>query len=145
MKKFLLLAVAAMTVTLLSAPVAYAAPSPTEPDRLTELDDSNVPLAEELLGIDDSNIPLAEELLGIDDSNVPLADELLGIDDSNVPLAEGLEELEDEDVPLAYVPAPQTGVTGLSGMEVLTLVAMAFAVSGAVILAEARKRTDFVR
>jgi len=48
-------------------------------------------------------------------------------------------------VPLAYVAAPQTGVTGLSGMEALALAAMAFTMSGAAILAKSRKQTSSVR
>jgi len=132
MKKFLLLVAAAMMVTLLSAPMAYAAPSPTEPDR---------PLVE----INEQNVPLADEPVEIDEPDVPLADESVEIDEPDVPLGDGLMEIEDPNVPLAGVPAPQTGVTGLSGMETLTLAAVAFAVSGAVVLAKARKQTGSVR
>jgi len=123
MKKFPLLVAVAMAVTLLCAPMAYAAPSPTEPDRPVEIGDSDVPLTGGSAEADDPGAPLTE------------------IGDPDIPLSEELVEIDDPDVPLVDFPAPQTGVTGLSGMEALTLAAMAFAVSGAVILAKAGKQT----
>ncbi len=150
MKKFLLFAAAAMMVTMLSVPMAYAAPSPTEPDR--QIEDLDVPLSEvekvEDLGVpltqlEDLDVPLSE----LEDLGVPLAEtEDLGIplsqlEDLDVPLA----ELEDLGVPLAYIPSPQTGVSGLDGMEALALAAIAFAVSGAAILAKAGKQAGPVR
>jgi len=99
MRKLLLFVAAVLAVTMLSAPAAYAAPSPTEPDRLVDIEDPEVPLI----------------------------------------------DIEDEEVPLAFVPAPQTGVNGLTGMEALTLAAAAFTMSGAVILVKARKQTGSVR
>jgi len=145
MKKLLLLVATVMAVTLLSAPMAYALPSPTEPDRQVEIEDPMTPLGEDPVGIEDPDVPLMEEPVGFEDPDVPLMEESVEIEDPDVPLGEDLVDIEDPDVPLAYVPAPQTGVTGLSGMEALTLAAMAFAVSGSVILAKARKQTGSVR
>jgi len=127
MKKFLLFVAAAMAVTLLSAPMAYAAPSPTEPDRPpVELEDPNVPLV---------GLPKVDFPVDIDKPAVRVSEM-----DPPVEI-----EIDDPEVPLAFLPAPQTGVTGLSGMESLTLAAVAFAVSGAVILVKARKQTGSVR
>ncbi len=159
MKKILLFVATFVAVTMLSAPVAYAAPSPTEPDRILEnLDDQEVPLAnaqdETLETIDDPNVPLGNmdaPLETIDDPNVPLGDmdaPLETIDDPNVPLGDmdaPLEVIDDPNVPLAYIPAPQTGVNGLEGMEALALVAIAFTMSGAIILVKTRKQTCSVR
>ncbi|WP_298023081.1 hypothetical protein [uncultured Dysosmobacter sp.] len=91
MKKFLLFTVAAMMVTMLSAPVAYADKlSPMEPDRP------------------------ATEVGGTDT-------------DSSI------------------VPAPQTGETGLGGIEALTLAAAASTVCGAVTLVKAKKQAGSAR
>lgn len=54
-------------------------------------------------------------------------------------------EIDDPDVPLSDLPSPQTGVTGLSGMETVSLMAAALAVGGALALAKARKQTGSVR
>jgi len=116
MKKFLLFLAAVVTVTMLSVPTAYAAPSPTEEDvDLTEFEDLDVPLAD----MEAPETPLAEE------------DELV--------------EIDDPAVPLAFIPAPQTGVEGLTGMEALALAAMVSTLGGAFILAKTRKQTCSVR
>ncbi len=150
MKKFLLFAAAAMMVTLLSAPMAYAAPSPTEeyrqpggqdvpPPAVETLEDMGVPLSV----LEDLGVPLADlmdlavPLTGTDELGIPLS--LLM--DLDVPLA----ELMDLAVPLVYVPSPQTGVSGLDGMEALALAAIAFAVSGVAILVKAGKQIGPVR
>jgi len=111
MKKFLLLVAAVMAVALLSAPMAYAAPSPTESGPSP-------------VDIDGPDVPLGEMTMEIDEETM---------------------EIDEPEVPLADIPSPQTGVTGLSGMEVLTMAAVAFALSGAVILVKAREQTDSVR
>jgi len=160
MKKFLLLMTTAVAVTLMSVPMAFAVPSPTEPDRPpVEIQDPDVPMAEDPVMIPDPDVPMAEDPVMIADPDVPLAeapvdigdpDVPLGeapvdIDDPDVPLGELPVDIEDPDVPLAFVPAPQTGVTGLSGMEALTLAAMASALCGVLMLAKAWKQTGSVR
>jgi len=142
MKKFLLSVAAVMLVTALSAPMAFAAPmlSPTEPDPpSTELMDPDTPLGD--MEMSDPDVPLEE--VEMSDPDVPLGD--LGLDDPDVPLSDELLDIDDPDVPLAFVPAPQTGVTGLSGMEALALAAALCAVSGGVLLVKARKQTGSVR
>ncbi len=131
MKKFQMLLAAALAAAVLSAPMAYAAPSPTEPDRPVDISDSDVPRTDVPVDIDDSGVPLGDVPVDIGDPGVPLGD---------VPV-----DIDDPDVPLSYVPAPQTGVSGPSGMEALTLAALAFAVSGALVLVKAGKQTGSVR
>ncbi len=144
MKKFLMLAAAAMAVTLLSAPMAYAAPSPTEPDRPpVEINDPDVPLADAPVEVGGPDAPLGDAPVEIGDPGVPLGDAPVEIGDPGVPLGDAPVEIDDLAVP--FVAAPQTGVTGLSGMEALTLAAMAFAASGVVVLSKARKQTGSVR
>jgi len=167
MKKFLTYATAAMAATMLSASLAYAAPtlSPTEPDRPpTGIEDSDVPLGEKsdgseepgaspaeksegseapaapLTGIEDLGVPLADQLVEIEDLSVPLADKLVEIADLSVPLV----TIDDPDVPLADILAPQTGVSGLTGMEALALAAFASTTGGAAILAKAGKQKGSV-
>jgi len=130
MKKFLLLVAAVMAITLLSVPAVCAKPSPTEPDRPTGTENS-----------DASGGDRSEEF---EDSHVPLSDRLADSETPSVPLPEELVEIEDEDVPLAHF-APQTGVTGLRGMEALALTAIAFTASGVVVLVKAGKQTGSVR
>jgi len=125
MKKFPLFVATVAAVMALSAPVAYAAPSPTEPDREVDILDPDVPL----------------DLLDIGDPDVPL--DLMNIGDPDVPL--DLMDIEDPDVPLSFMPAPQTGVNGLSGVEALALAAVVSSAGGAVILAKTKKQTGSVR
>ncbi len=54
-------------------------------------------------------------------------------------------EVGGSDTPLAVVSSPQTGVTGLDGMEALTLAAAASTVCGAVTLAKAKKQAGSAR
>ncbi len=161
MKKFLLFVVATMSAALLSVPMAFAAPSPTEPDRppveiedpdvplvedpsddLVDIEDPDVPLADLPVDIEDPDVPLADAPVDIEEPDVPLADMPVDIEDSDVPLSEELVDIEDSDVP--FVSAPQTGVTGLSGTEALALAALAFAGSGAAVLTVAGKQKGSV-
>jgi len=133
MKKFPLFAAAIAAVMVLSAPVAYATPSPTEPDRQEEI--RNPDLEE----ITDPNVPLDQMNAGGPD--VP--PELTDIGDPDVPL--DLVDIEDPGVPMAFVPAPQTGAAGLCGLDALALAAAVSSVSGAALIAKARKQTGSVR
>ncbi len=119
MKKFLLLAVAVMASVLLCVPTAHAAPSPTE------------------TGPTDPYVPPA-----YDPADGPTDD--LANDPADEP-GEDLVEIDEMEVPLADLPAPQTGVTGLTGMEALTLTAAAFVMSGTWVLVKARKQTNSAR
>ncbi len=50
-----------------------------------------------------------------------------------------------ENTPSPFVPSPQTGETGLSGVELLTLAAAASTVCGAVTLVKAKKQAGSAR
>lgn len=124
MKKLLMLLAAVMMSVVLMTPTAFAAPlvnSATEPPPETEVDEPN-----DSVEIGDPNVPL---------SNLP----------DNPAEPPDQVEIGDPDVPLGSMPSPQTGVTGLSGAETVSLMAAALAVSGALVLAKARKQTGSVR
>lgn len=147
MRKLLLSMVAATLVALLLSTTAFAAPlvnSATERPPEIEIDDPDIPL--EGLPDDsgsetgDQDPVQGENPVEIDDPNVPL-EELPGdveIDDPSVPLGETPEDGDGTDG--GGVLSPQTGVTGLTGMECMTLFAAALAVGGGVMLAKARKQ-----
>lgn len=130
MRKLLTLLAAVMMSVVLMTPTAFAASlvnSATEPPPNVVIPDPDVPRDEQP---EDPATPPDET--EIDEPDVPLAppDEV---------------EIDDPDVPLSDLPSPQTGVTGLSGMEAMSLTAAALAAGGALALAKARKQTGSVR
>ncbi len=116
MRKLLTLLAAVMMSVVLMTPTAFAAPL-----------------------VNSATEPPPPEV-EIDEPDVPLDD---GPKVSTPPLSE--VEIDDPDVPLGDLPSPQTGVTGLSGMETVSLMAAALAAGGALALAKARKQTGSVR
>lgn len=140
MRKLLLSMVVAMSAALLLSTTAFAAPlvnSATERPPEFEVEDPDVPLGELP---DDSGSGTGTQDPGdveIDDPSVPLAD--VEIDEPDVPLGDlaGVDGLGDAS---GGVLSPQTGVTGLTGMECVTLLAVAFAVGGGAMLTKARKQ-----
>lgn len=130
MRKLLTLLAAVMMSVVLMTPTAFAAPlvnSATEPPRDVVVPDPDVPRDER------------------PEDPVTSPDEA-EIDDPDVPLAPPDDvDIDDPDVPLSDLPSPQTGMTGLSGMETVSLMAAALAVGGALALAKARKQTGSVR
>lgn len=138
MRKLLTLLAAVMMSVVLMTPTAFAAPlvnSATEPTPNVVIPDPDVPRNE--LPEDPVTLPDETE---IEESDVPL-DELP--EDPVEPPDE--VEIDDPDVPLSDLPSPQTGVTGLSGMETVSLMTAALVVGGALALAKARKQTGSVR
>lgn len=124
MKKLVLLLVAAFVSVLLLSAAAFASPlviSPVE-----------TPPPIETLPPVESKPPVESEPPVVSEPPAP-----------PVELEEPPEEVEIDEpfVPLADVPSPQTGVVGLSGMEVMGLMAAALSMSGTAVLAKARKQT----
>lgn len=131
MRKLLLSMVVAVLATLLLSTTAFAAPlvnSATERPPEIEIDDPNTPLGELP---DDNGLGTGDQDQGDTPGDVE-------IDDPGVPLGEipdGGDKTSD-----GGVLSPQTGVTGLTGMECATLLAVALAVGGGAMLAKARKQ-----
>lgn len=119
MKKLVLLLAAVMMSVVLMTPAAFAAPDPILSPTEVEVEETPPPLTE-------TDPP--------EETEPPVETE---------PPEE--VEIEDPEVPLADMPSPQTGVYGLNGMQSVSLMAGALALSGALVLAKARKQTGSVR
>lgn len=147
MRKLLLSMVVAVLATLLLSTTAFAAPlvnSATERPPEIEIDDPNTPLGE--LPDDNGSGTGDQDPAGLPDDNG------LGTGDQDQGDTLGDVEIDDPSVPLGEIPdggdktsdggvlSPQTGVTGLTGMECATLLAVALAVGGGAMLAKARKQ-----
>jgi len=150
MKKFLLSAVVVMLVVALSVSPAYATStrSPTEPDRsdrpVVEIEDQPVPWWQ---GLGD-HIGWGSSQAGSSQagtSQAGPAQAAANAQASNGSLLDGLLDIFDQDVPLAFLPSPQTGVTGLTGTETLALLSVVFTASGMAVLGKAWKQAGSVR
>lgn len=115
----MVVSVGLLSTTALAAPTLVG--SATEPDR---------PVVTET----------PSEEVEIDNPDVPLAD----LPETPETPSEEVE-IDNPDVPLADVPSPQTGVTGLSGMETMGLLAASLTAGGALVLVKARQQTGSAR
>ena len=117
MRKLLMLLLAVTASVVLMVPSALAVPLVGSATEVRDIPEEDVPLTE----IPEEEVPLTE----IPEEDVPLT------------------EVPREDVPLVF--APQTGETGLNGVEALVLLTAGLAISGMAVLASAGKQKSSVR
>lgn len=136
MKKFFVsLTVSIIAVSILCVPSVFADPliSPTEPDMISDISNADIPLSNKpdiLIEAADPNAPSA---------NVPNEAEEATVN-SQTPLSE-TPALAISD----YVTSPQTGVYSMNEVGILMIAALAFAVSGVLLIVIARKKAEISR